>query len=473
MWGNHHSLPVSRRRLLHQGCLGVFGLGCAGQLAAEAPLPGRTSTSLRPEPGYSCIFIVQYGGASHIDSFDLKPLAPDNVRGPFQPIATRTPGLEVCEHLPQLAQQSDKFTIIRSMTHGNPGHDGGMHVAMTGHSMPRPETPYFGSVISRLQPARRNIPSYVWLQNLAGDVEPRYLKGGFLGVSHGPLRVGTDLDNPSARDFHFAGFDPLEGNAPERLQSRQKLLQALSDRLIAADAEEGQSVSKSPVSGFQRFQEKAFDLITGTHASAAFDLSRESSHMRHRYGHHPLGQNLLMARRLVEAGVRQVSVTAWCGVAEGEKFVHTQTWDMHGPSAGSHLGSIFGSGSFGLGFALPRVDQAVSALLEDLDDRGLLAQTLVVLVGEFGRAPRIFEQGRDHWPACYSALIAGAGVQGGLVYGASDPQGSYVRDKPVTPEDFSATLFKAMGIDPNSRIGLDGFTHPASTGEPVSEILRI
>ena len=468
-----HTVPVSRRDLLRVGSAGVLGLSLPGLLPAGVPQTGLKAASSAARSETSCIFIVQYGGASQIDSLDPKPLAPEDVRGPYRPIATRTPGLQICELLPRLALQSDKFTVIRSMTHGNGGHDGGMHVAMTGHSMPKPDTPYFGSVVSRLEPASRNMPSYVWLQNLAGDVEPRYLKGGFLGTGFSPLRVGNDQDNPSSSDFRFAAFDPLEGTTTGRILDRQKLLQTLSCQQDTAQLDDRRSVFQTPAAGFDRFQQKAFDLITGTSASAAFDLAKESQQTRARYGNHPLGQNLLMARRLVEAGVRQVSVTAWCGLAEGEKFTNVQTWDMHGPSAAPHLGSIFGTGSYGLGFALPRVDEAVSTLLEDLDERGLLEKTLVVLVGEFGRSPKVSLEGRDHWPACYSALLAGAGVQGGLVYGASDAHGAYVRDKPVTPEDFSATLFQAMGIDPGARIGLDGFTHPASSGQPVAEILRM
>jgi hypothetical protein len=174
---------------------------------------------------------------------------------------------------------------------------------------------------------------------------------------------------------------------------------------------------------------------------------------------------LLLARRLIEAGVRLVSVTAWAGTPPGEKFRNVQTWDMHGDGAG--LGSIFGTGAYGLGWALPRVDEAVSTLLEDLELRGLLASTLVVLVGEFGRTPKIDKAGRDHWPACYSALLAGAGIRGGAVYGASDPSGAYVKDNPVPPEDFGATLFHALGVAPETRLGADGFTRPASTGQPV------
>ena len=467
-------LPISRRQLLQVGGIGALGLTLPALLRAGIPRAGQGSVGGVSGPERSCIFIVQYGGASQIDSLDPKPLAPEDVRGPYRPIATRTPGLDVCELLPQLALQSDKYSIIRSMTHGNGGHDGGMHVAMTGHSMPMVDTPYFGSVVSRIRPATRNMPPYVWLQNLAGDVEPRYLKGGFLGSAFSPLRVGNDLDNPSAAEFRFSAFDPPAGTTTDKLLARKKLLQSLETSTGPVAPQQAVEVSDSrnePAAGFGRFQSQAFDLVTGTEARAAFDLNRESEKVRLRYGRHPLGQNLLLARRLVEAGVRLVNVTAWCGLAEGEKFTNVQTWDMHGPNAAAHLCSIFGTGSFGLGFALPRIDQSVSALLEDLADRRLLDSTLVVMVGEFGRSPKVSNQGRDHWPACYSALLAGAGVRSGMVYGASDAQGAYVRESPVSPEDFSATLYRALGIEPGTRIGLDGFTHPASTGQAVGELL--
>ncbi len=191
--------------------------------------------------------------------------------------------------------------------------------------------------------------------------------------------------------------------------------------------------------------------------------------MRERYGPHPLGQNLLMARRLIENGVRLVSVTAWTGVPPGHKFNNVQTWDMHGGG----LGGIFDVGQHGLGWALPVVDQAVSALLVDLETRGLLGNTLVVMVGEFGRSPTIGKgnaPGRDHWPACYSAMLAGCGIRGGLVYGSSDKHGAYVRDKPVSPENFGATLFHALGVPPETRLAPDGFTRPASMGKPILEL---
>jgi uncharacterized protein (DUF1501 family) len=440
----HPPVPLlSRRELLQVGGIGMLGLGLPELLGAS----GAGQRSER-----SCIFIVQYGGCSHIDSLDPKPDAPEGVRGPYRPIRTSVPGVHLGEKLPRLAGLARRFCLVRSMTHGDGGHDGGMHVCMTGHSRPAVDTPYFGSVMARLRPSTANVPSYVWLQNLAGDVQPRYLTGGFLGAAYSPLRVGTDLDNPSAPGFRVRAFDPAAELTPPRLRQRWGLLNALD----------------SAPGGMRRFQERAVDLVTGPVARAAFDLDRQPAAMRDRYGRHPLGQNLLMARRLIEAGTRLVSVTAWAGTPPGERFRNVQTWDMHGDGAG--LGSIFGTGAFGLSWALPNLDQAVSALLEDLDLRGLLDSTLVVLVGEFGRSPRIVKAGRDHWPACYTALLAGAGIRGGLIYGASDGQGGYVRDRPVRPERFGATLFHALGVEPGTRLAADGFTRPASAGEPVLEV---
>jgi hypothetical protein len=439
---------VTRRRLLQLGGIGLLGLGLPDFLRARSASP-----SGRPASECSCIFIVQYGGASHIDSWDLKPDAPEEMRGPYRPIATNVPGVRVGELLPRLARLADRYCLIRSMSHGNPGHDGGMHVCMTGHSVPAPDDPYYGAVLARLRPATANIPSYVWVQNLAGDVQPRYLTGGFLGAAYSPLRVGTDLDNPSAPNFHMTAFDPPPDVPPARLRGRHDLLAVLVPE----------------VSGLRRFQERAVELVTSAEARRAFDLEREPAALRDRYGRGPLGQNLLLARRLIEAGVRLVSVTAWTGLPPGEKFRNVQTWDMHGNGAG--LGSIFGTGHFGLGWALPRLDEAVAALLEDLDQRRLLETTLVVVVGEFGRTPRISNAGRDHWPACYSALVAGCGIRGGAVHGSSDRQGAYVRDAPVSPEDFGATLFHALGVDPATRLGADGFTRPASTGKPILALL--
>ncbi len=432
----------SRRDLIRLGGLGAIGLGLPRLLQAE------TTGSAQAR---SCIFIVLYGGMSHIDSLDPKPEAPEGIRGPYRPIRTQTTGLMLGELLPRLAAQSSRFTVIRSMTHGNPGHDGGMHVCMTGHSQPAENTPYFGAVTAKVRPSPTGVPSYVWLQNLAGDVQPRYLTGGFLGPAYAPLRVGNDLDNPSAANFRMTAFDTPKDLPGARVLDRLALLQSLQ--------------SAVPDDRFETYRARAAELITGSHVKRAFDLDHEPVNVRDRYGRHPLGQNLLMARRLIEAGTRLVSVTGWAGTPPGETFRNVQTWDMHG--VGSGLSAIFSRGAFGLGWALPNLDQAVSALLEDLHDRGLLDDTLVVMVGEFGRTPKISTEGRDHWPACYSALLAGAGIRGGAIYGSSDRTGGYVHSDPVRPEDFGATLFQAFGIPPETRLSRDGFTLPASEGKPI------
>jgi hypothetical protein len=456
------SSRFSRRRLLQLGSISALGLGLPQLLRAGAE-PGRSARQK------SCIFIVQYGGASHHDSWDLKPDAPEDIRGPYRPIATSVPGIQIGEFLPKLAAMADRYTIIRSMTHSNGGHDGGMHVCMTGHSAPAVDTPYFGSVVARLRPSTANVPSYVWLQNLAGDVQPRYLTGGFLGSAYSPLRVGNDMDNPAEPGFRVRAFDTPADVSHDRMRQRLHLLQnSLAGRASDGAASATSTSLARPANNeypMQRFQERAVDLLTGPQARRAFDLDQEPRGTRDRYGRHALGQNLLMARRLIQAGVRLVSVTAWAGLPPGERFRNVQTWDMHGNGAG--LGSIFGTGAFGLGWALPNVDQAVSALLEDLELRGLLDDTLVVMVGEFGRSPRITNAGRDHWPAVYSAMLAGAGIRGGHVHGSSDRQGGYVRDAGVRPEQFGATLFHALGIAPETRLSPDGFTRPASVGQPI------
>jgi hypothetical protein len=357
------------------------------------------------------------------------------------------------------------------MSHGNGDHDGGMHVCLTGHSRPEDSTPCFGSVTSRLRPSQRALPSYVWLQNLDADVRPWYLTGGFLGPGHGPLLVGKGADNVSNPAFRVQAFDPPADVSAQRLTGRQQLLTNLENA-------QGRRVSSgSSAESLKRFRQRALELISGPEARRAFDLRQEPAKIRDRYGRHPLGQNLLLARRLVEAGVRLVSVNAWAGVPDpGQGFIYspsfTQGWDHHG--AAVQKCGIFSTGQFGLGLVLPRFDQALSALLEDLEQRGLLAETLVVVVGEFGRTPKISSNpfpGRDHWPACYSALLAGAGVRRGIVYGSSDKIGAYVKDNPVSPENFAATLFQALGISPQTRLSPDGATQPASAGQPIAELL--
>jgi hypothetical protein len=350
------------------------------------------------------------------------------------------------------------------MSHNVPVHDVANTMLLAGQSLPAFNAPSFGSIVSKLRPSSEEVPSHVWLQKFGGGSMPpdsTYLTGGFLGMAHAPMLVGTGHDdNPANPDFRVDAYDLPDGLSVSRARDRLGLLQ-LMDR---------EGPLGGPGDSLSRFRERAVDLLDGSRARQAFDIDREPVEVRDRYGRHPLGQNLLMARRLVEAGVRMVNVVGWCGLAPSDQFVSIETWDMHG-NAGI---DIFGEGWNGLGWALPCCDQAVSALIEDLDQRGLLDTTLVVLVGEFGRTPKISRGasaiGRDHWAKCYSAMLAGAGIRGGHVYGRSDRQAAYVMDRPVSPEDFAATLFHALGIPPDTPIHPDGFSTRASPGSPILDL---
>jgi hypothetical protein len=331
------------------------------------------------------------------------------------------------------------------------------------------EAASYGSILARLRPSAASVPSYVWLHRIftsGPEFEAIHLTGGFLGSSYAPLMLQkTSLEEPSQPGYRVTAFDPPPDLSHDRLQAREGLFK----RLESFD----QAARTKPGAVFLGVQQRAIDLVTRPEARAAFDLDREPEALRDRYGRNALGQNLLMARRLIEAGVRLVGISAWCGYAPGDK--HTKinhNWDMHGSEG---IG-IFDNGWNGMGLVLPRADQAVATLLEDLQDRGLLETTLVVLVGEFGRTPEIKMHatgksiGRDHWPHCYSGMLAGAGIQGGLVYGASDTRAAYVKDRPVSPEDFAATIFQALGVPPETRLGPDGFSRRASMGEPLRDV---
>ncbi|WP_406698116.1 DUF1501 domain-containing protein [Singulisphaera sp. Ch08] len=458
-------LNWSRRRVLTTGVLPFLGLNLPQLFAAE----GARRAPKSPAREMSCIFIFQYGGLSQIDSWDPKPDGPSEVRGPYRPIATSVPGFQVGELMPRLARLADKYCVIRSMSHNVPVHDIANRMLLAGQSLPPLNAPSFGAVVSKLRPSEEGVPSQVWLQKFSGGSMPpesSYMSGGLLGMAHAPMLVGVQHDdNPANPGFRVNAFDMPEGLTLDRIHNRMRLLDEVNTPAAASP-----SAGESSFGTLARFRERAVDLVEGSAARRAFDIDRESAQARDRYGRHPLGQNLLMARRLIEAGVRLVNVVGWCGLAPGEKFNSLETWDMHGNGGID----IFGNGWNGLGWALPCCDQAVSALLEDLDQRGLLDTTLVVLVGEFGRTARISRGasaiGRDHWSNCYSAMLAGAGVRGGLVYGRSDKQASYVMDRPVSPEDFAATLFHTLGIPPETPIHPDGFSVRASTGQPILDL---
>ena len=459
-WKHRLSVPATRRKVLQAGGIASLGLTLPGLLQAD-------ESGANARPARSCVFIHQYGGLSQLDSWDMKPDAPREIRGPYRSINTATPGFQVGELMPQLARISEKYAVIRSMTHNVSQHDRANSMLLAGRAMPATDDPSFGAIATKLRPSNASIPPHVWLQKFGGGAAPpdhTYLTGGSLGMRYAPMLIGEKHDdNPAATDFRVRAFDSNKDVSLQRLERRWNLsrgLQSLSGTGTTAEFE-----------SLDLYQQQSFELLHSNDAKAAFDIDRETPATRDRYGRNPLGQNLLLARRLVESGVRLVNVVAWTGLAAGEKFVSVETWDMHG---NADVG-IFEDGWNGLPFALPRTDQAVATLLKDLDDRGLLASTLVVLVGEFGRTPAISKGGkrigRDHWPQCYSAMVAGGGIQGGVVHGKSDDRAAYVNSNPVTLEDFTATLFAAMDINPASRISPDGFTVPASTGNPVAALL--
>jgi len=446
---------ISRRRFVQ--------LGAAGGLLTLPELL-RAGSALRDDR--SCIFIVQQGGPSHIDTWDMKPAAPLEIRGTLRPISTTVPGTQVCELLPRLAARADKYSLIRTLCHTSNDHDAGMHMFLTGRSAPPADAPYLGSIASRLRPATRNFPAYVWIQELEfqGSASARYSSGGHLGPAHAPFLIGRGTENFASEAFQVSALDPPSGVSVERLLDRRRLLETV------ASAEQG--ASQSVASGaLHNFQERAFDLVTGPAARQAFDLSREPVEVRDRYGRHPVGQNLLAARRLIESGARLVSVNAFTGFEPNTKWPPVvNVWDMHGAPGRPEVG-IFSENTYGLPWCLPRLDEAVSALLDDLDERGLLQTTLVVLAGEFGRTPRVNAQfGRDHYCSCFSALVAGAGLRGGAVYGRSDNSAAFPADRPVSLEDFSATLLTALGVPGNAPLDPSDFTRRANAGEPIREL---
>ncbi|MFT4559378.1 MAG: hypothetical protein ACI92S_004768 [Planctomycetaceae bacterium] len=457
-------LPMSRRRVLEIGGIGAVGLTLPALLQAEGI---NLTASGASGPPRSCIFIHQFGGLSQLDSWDMKPEAPQEIRGPFSSIPTAVPGFHVCELMPRLAQISDQYAVIRSMTHHMAEHRMANSMYLAGRAKPAVDDPSFGAIVTKLRPSSSSLPGHVWLQKFGGGAAPpdhTYLTGGRLGMAYAPMLIGERHDdNPAAADFRVRAFDTPTGVTSQRLQERRSVLQGFERHSPLR--------MTSEFAAQDLYQQRSFELLHGTAAKQAFAIDQEDASVRDRYGRNPLGQNLLLARRLIESGVRLVNVVAWTGLAADEKFVSVETWDMHG---NADVG-IFEDGWNGLPFALPRTDQAVATLLDDLRDRGLLDSTLVVLVGEFGRTPIIRKGGRrigrDHWPQCYSAMLAGAGVRGGAVYGESDRHAAFVKSNPVTLENFTATLFAAMGINPASRLSPDGFTDPASSGEPIPQLL--
>lgn len=460
------STRLSRRQLLQAGGIGALAMAAPGMVAAnvDATRGLRTGAAKR-----SCIFVLLCGGPSHLDTWDLKPDAPAEIRGPYKPIDTAVPGMRISELHTRLPALAKHLTLIRSMTHvGNiSNHFDAMHHLLSGQAAAPPDSPYLGSIVSRLRPSERNIANYVWLIRCVGDpvfCAPNIGSGGHLGAQYQPLFVGNANNHPAMPTF----LPPEElrpALTPECLEDRRRLLGAINS---SRGGEEARALQD-----WENLQQRALTLATGQ-GREVFDVNREPDKVRDRYGMHALGQNLLLARRLVEAGVNFVTVNGWTGSAPGQKGggPPASSWDMHGSEMG--MGNAFGNGSYGMGWCLPCLDQGLSALIEDLRDRGLLEQTLIVCMGEFGRTPRINQPdkmpGRQHWPNCWTAILAGGGTKGGMVLGETDRIAAYVKDRPVRVQDLGATIYHSLGIAPETRLGRDGFTRPVSTGTPLMEL---
>jgi len=451
---------LSRREWLQAGGAGLLGLSLPKLLAAEAASPA----SMVRGRAKSVIFVFLFGGPSQLETFDLKPDAPAKIRGPFKPIASRTPGLAICEHLPKLAATSDQFCVVRSVTHNHNDHNA-CHLIQTGHPFPRlaangqdvnatdNDWPAMGSVVEfmteREAGSSRDFPSYVYLPNRLGHLQGydrtgQY--GGWLGRGYDAL--ATDIrprapgDNPYYRectdedlDFRIKGLVSKAELTIDRMNQRQSLLGQFNAARRGLDHQASEMT-------YDRFQERAFTLVNSEKIRTALDIRQEPAALRDRYGRHLFGQAALMGRRMIEAGARFVTL-AW-DAPDG------YGWDSHVTCSDleKHL--------------LPGLDQGLSALLSDLADRGRLDETLVVCFGEMGRSPQATDQwGRGHWSFVFPAVLAGGGIRGGTLFGRSDKDAAWPIDHAIGPADLAATIFHALGIDPELRI-------PDPQGRPVA-----
>jgi hypothetical protein len=435
-----------RDAMLRLGQLGLGSLTLPGLLHAEQAAAPAVTPRRRAR---SCILLYLWGGPPQQDLWDLKPDAPQGIRSLFQPIRTVTPGFDICDQQPLMARHTDKIAVVRSMSHPSTVHEASVYHTLTGKQNPtlisprnvrrRSEWPYFGSFLSALAPPG-DLPAAVTLPRPIGHDGVTYAGtyAGWLGPRHDPLELRS-APNSNDQPLHLVGAaDQLETS---RLLARRGLLNVLEgqDRVLQ------HSRATEALGGFQ---EQAFRMIAAPAARRAFDLDLESPRVRDHYGRNEYGESFLLARRLVEAGVRLVGVM-WMYFMPNGRIANV--WDTHGGTGG--LGGIGGYAMLRERYCIPPFDRAYSALLEDLQLRGLLDETLVVVTGEFGRTPRINgTQGREHWGPCYSALLAGGGIRGGQVHGASDRTGAFPRDNPVAPEDLLATIYEALGIDPHTEI---------------------
>jgi hypothetical protein len=451
---------LTRREVLRIGGLGFTGLMWSDLLRARAASEPVSTGKEKSKFGKAkaCILIFNYGGPSHLDTWDLKPDAPKEIRGDFKPIATRVPGISITEHLPRLAAMADRYALLRSVNHRDNDHAIGAYLALTGYSHPKnailgiepPATPQdmpsMGSVVGKLRPADRPVFSYVTLGDLRhfGNNDSLGQNAGCLGKVHDPFTV--PFTRPMTGALDIQGVKSLWADVDGRqLDERRALLDQINRAAPTLEATSG----TRNLDGFTR---KAFELLSSPASREAFDLAKESQPVRDLYGPAPFAQNCLLARRLVEAGVPMVTVYS----------VGNREWDTHGDNFQQLKNTL-----------LPPIDRGVSALLADLNGRGLLDETLVIWMGDMGRTPRINKDaGRDHWSFCYSVVMAGGGVRGGQVYGSSDRSAAYPSTNPVSPADIAATIYHCLGIDPRTHVtDQQGRPIVVGTGTPLHVLL--
>lgn len=422
---------MTRRDLIRVGSLGLLGLNLPTLLQAEA----RAAESGTPRKDLNVILIWLDGGPSHIDMFDPKPDAPAEVRGEFGVVETNVRGIRISDQLPKLAQQMDKYSILR-VTSPDASHGTGNHYLLTGWKFtPAITYPAMGSVVAREGGFRNGMPPYAIVGGMG-----QYTTAGYMGSVYNPFNVGGD---PNAATFSVKDVTPPGGVNLDRVSRRKGVLAAVDQ--YQRDAE----LAQRPVKSMDEFYSRAFDLVTSPVAKKAFDISQEDAKLRDEYGRNSFGQACLLSRRLIEAGTR---------------FVHIQKngWDTHQDNFKSLKGA-----------RLPELDQGYAALLKDLAQRGLLASTLVICMGEFGRTPKVNSSaGRDHWSQAMFITMGGGPVKCGMTVGESDRIGEYPADRPIKVEDFAATVFKALNINtekmymaPDARP-----IHIAAGGEPVDEL---
>lgn len=440
------SFRPNRREALTAGALGAFGLSLPQLLKAESAKRGKEM---------SCILIFAWGGPAQQETFDMKPDAPAEFRGAFKPIPTNVPGTQICEHLPRMARLADKYAIIRSANHTNRIHNPGAYYALTGRKpsadvvqfpATRRDWPAVGSVMAKLRPATHSVPPYVMVPIFSNDIgiPTPGQHAGFLGAGFDPFVISNDPNQPN---FQVQSLAPQPNVNPTRLGNRKALVGDMNNSLDYLG-------STMAARSLDRHYERAYTLVSSPECKRAFDLTKEPDVVRNRYGRTRHGQSVLMARRLIEAGVRLVMVN------DSEDNGQNKRWDTHG------------GGFKTLEKNLPETDNALASLIEDLHDRGRLDSTLIVWMGEFGRSPKPDKGGgRDHWPDCYSLLMAGAGIKGGAVYGASDAKAAYPKDNPCRPEDIHATIYAALDLA-DAEI-MDNLGRPLAVheGQPIRAIL--